>query len=345
MIAAFMMISFAANAQTIENEGVFSHMNVGVKGIASYSNLRNISDFSFNALNYGSAVELGKDITPITGISLEGIAMPKFENGFGLNRTDLFGNVKFNLMNLFGGYNGMPRVFETKLVGGIGWNHNFNSNNPNDIALQGGLEFDFNLGKNRNWYITFSPMLQSNDILQSEQVLYAIRNSDLKASLGVAYRLGRGNCSHNFKFAEPLVDENEYNELVNKYNELLNSKDENDTVVVEKVVEKVIEKTVVKPVNTFVGFEKGSSKISTSAAKTIENFANTAKDMNCAIKVVGSADSATGSKQINENLAWERANNVAKELLKYNIDKVATEIVIDVNGSNEGSRCAIIVSE
>lgn len=344
-MAAFMMIGLAANAQTIENDGVFSHMNIGVKGVADYSYLRTLDEFGFNALNYGAALELGKDITPITGISLEGIAMPKFEDGFGINRTDLFANAKFNLMNLFGGYKGMPRRFETKLVGGIGWNHNFNSNNPNDIALQGGLECDFNLGRNRNWYITFSPMLQANDILQSEQILYAVRNSDVKASIGIAYRLGRGNGSHNFKIAETSVNESDYNELVNKYNELLNNKEENDTVVIEKVVEKVIEKTVVKPSNAFIGFEKGSSKISASAAKTIENFANTVKDMNYTIKVVGSADSATGSKEVNENLAWERANNVAKELVKYNIDKVATEIVIDVNGANEASRCAIIVTE
>ena len=145
LFAAFMLLSFAANAQTVENNGVFSHMNIGVKGGAAYSNINTIKDFSFDALNYNASVEIGKEVTPVTGFSLEGICTPKFGDEFGISRTDLFGNAKFNLMNLFGGYNGMPRRVEVRTVTGIGWNHNFSpTKNPNDIALQGGFEFDFN---------------------------------------------------------------------------------------------------------------------------------------------------------------------------------------------------------
>ena len=149
LIAAFMLVSFAATAQTVENNGVFSHMNIGVKGGAAYSNIGTIKNFDFNALNYNATLEIGKDVTPITGFSLEGIVNPDFTNGFEVARTDVFGNTKFNLMSLFGGYKGYPRRVEIRTVTGIGWNHNFNSENPNDIALQAGLEFDFNLGKNR----------------------------------------------------------------------------------------------------------------------------------------------------------------------------------------------------
>ena len=39
LMAAFMFIGIAANAQTVENDGVFSHMNIGVKGVADYYNL------------------------------------------------------------------------------------------------------------------------------------------------------------------------------------------------------------------------------------------------------------------------------------------------------------------
>lgn len=347
LLAAFLMISFAANSQTVENNGVFSHMNIGVKGGAAYSSIKTLSDFSFNALNYSGALEIGKDVTPITGFSIEGIATPDFTNGFGLAHTDLFGNVKFNLMNLFGGYNGMPRRFETKLVGGIGWNHNFNSNNPNDIALQGGFEFDFNLGKNRNWYITLSPMLQSNNILQSEQVLYAVRNADVKTTIGVAYRFGRGKGSHNFVIPETSVAESDYNGLYEKYNELLNKKPVVDTVVVEKVVE--VEKTVTmneKPIKTFVDFEIGSSELSPVAKRTINEFVNQVKGVkNLKVKVIGSADSKTGSTTLNENIALARANAVASELVINGINVVSTEMAIDIEKDAEASRCAVIVVE
>lgn len=342
LIAAFMLIGIAANAQTVENNGVFSHMNIGVKGGAAYSNIGTIKNFDFNALNYNAALEIGKDVTPITGFSLEGIVNPDFTNGFDVVRTDVFGNAKFNLMNLFGGYKGYPRRVEIRTVTGIGWNHNFNSQNPNDIALQAGLEFDFNLGKNRNWYITFSPMVQSNNILQSEQIQYMAKNADVKANLGVAYRLGR---HHNFKIVENQVSEEDYNTLFNKYNELLNKKPEVDTVVIEKVVEKVIEKVIEKPADMFVNFKIGSSEISKENDNIIIAFADAVKETNFAVKVIGSADTSTGSKEINERLATERAKNVSTKLIEYGVKVVATEIVLDIDEDAETSRCAVIIAE
>ena len=347
LLAAFLMISFAANSQTVENNGVFSHMNIGVKGGAAYSSINTLNDFSFNALNYSGALEIGKDVTPITGFSIEGIATPYFTNGFGLARTDLFGNVKFNLMNLFGGYKGMPRVFETKLAGGLGWNHNFNSSNPNDLGMQFGLEFDFNLGRNRNWYITFSPMVQTNNILESHDIIPVLKKSDLKANVGVAYRLGRGKGSHNFVIPETSVAESDYNDLYAKYNELLTNKPVVDTVVVEKVVE--VEKTVnmnEKPIKTFVDFEIGSSELSPVAKRTINEFVNQVKGVkNLKVKVIGSADSKTGSTTFNENIAWARANAVASELVSNGINVVSTEMAIDIENNAEASRCAVIVVE
>ena len=342
LIAAFMLIGIAANAQTVENNGVFSHMNIGVKGGAAYSNIGTIKNFDFNVLNYNAALEIGKDVTPITGFSLEGIVNPDFTNGFDVVRTDVFGNAKFNLMNLFGGYKGYPRRVEIRTVTGIGWNHNFNSQNPNDIALQAGLEFDFNLGKNRNWYITFSPMVQSNNILQSEQIQYMAKNADVKANLGVAYRLGR---HHNFKIVENQVSEEDYNVLFNKYNELLNKKPEVDTVVIEKVVEKVIEKVIEKPADMFVNFKIGSSEISKENDNIIIAFANAVKETNFAVKVIGSADTSTGSKEINERLATERAKNVSTKLIEYGVKVVATEIILDIDEDAETSRCAVIIAE
>jgi len=342
LMAAFMFIGIAANAQTVENNGVFSHINVGLKGVAEYSNLRTISDFSFNALNYNAALEIGKEVTPITGFSLEGIVAPKFTDGFKVTRTDLFGNVKFNLMNLFGGYKGYPRRVEIRTVTGIGWNHNFNSSNPNDIALQGGLEFDFNLGKDRNWYITFQPMVQSNNILQSEQVTYMIKNSDVKATVGVAYRLGR---HHNFKIVENSVSEEDYNTLLNSYNELLNSKPEVDTIVIEKVVKEVVEKVTVKPSDLFVIFRKGSSEITKDNMSTINAFAETVNENGYSVKVIGSADTGTGTNEFNSQLALDRANKVAEVLRKAGVKVTTVETSLDIDKDAELSRCAVLISE
>lgn len=360
LMAAFMMISVMANAQTVKNDGVFSHMYVGLNGgvnqttVSDYSNWDNGFKDGLKSLTYNAGIELGKDVTPITGFSLQGSVAPIYHNvtnGSGewkINRSDVFGNVKFNLMNLFGGYKGYPRRVEIKTVTGIGWNHWYGEEieNPNDIALQGGLEFDFNLGKNRNWYITFSPMVQANEIAKGGEIQYIAKGADLKANIGVAYRLGRGNKSHNFTICPYKYTDEQYAELYNKYEECMNRPTVTDTVVVEKVVETTVEKIVEKPNNTFIDFEIGSSKLNPTAERTIKFFVKQTESFeNLNVKVIGSADSKTGSKERNEKLAWERANVVASELIKNGIKEVATEIVIDIDEDAESSRCAVIITE
>jgi len=360
-MAAFIMISVAANAQTVKNDGVFSHMYVGLNGgvnqttVSDYSNWDNGLKDGLKSLTYNAGIEFGKDVTPITGFSLQGSIAPIYHNvtnGSGewkINRSDVFGNVKFNLMNLFGGYKGYPRRVEIKTVTGIGWNHWYGEEvaNPNDIALQGGLEFDFNLGNNRNWYITFTPMVQANEILKGNEVEYAVKGADLKANIGVAYRLGRGNKSHNFTICPYKYTDEQYAELYNKYEECMNRPTVTDTVVVEKVVE--VETPVAdnrNQLNVFVDFEKGSSKLSSSAKRAIKYFVECVEYVeNPSVKVVGSADSCTGTHAFNEKLAWERANVVASELVNQGINEVSTEILIDIDEDAESSRCAVIVVE
>lgn len=372
LFAAFMMIGIAANAQTVKNDGVFSHMYIGINGgvnqstVSDYSNWTNDEgkfDFVIGAksLTYNAGIELGKDVTPITGFSLQASVAPIYtfnENAWCVNRTDLFGNVKFNLMNLFGGYKGYPRRVEIKTVTGIGWNHYFDTSdepveqekvaeNPNNIALQAGLEFDFNLGKNRNWYITFTPIVQANEILRSVDIKPMAENAELKANVGVAYRFGRGNKSHNFEICDKVYTQDQYDELYAMYDDCMSTANRVDTVIVEKVVE--VEKPVVDnraQLNVFVDFEKGSSKLSTSAKRAIKSFVEGIEYVeNPSVKVVGSADSGTGTPVFNEKLAWERANVVASELVNQGIKEVSTEILIDIDEDAESSRCALITVE
>ena len=121
LIFALMMIFTMANAQTVVRDGVFSNMYVGINGGAIHNPVSNYDNFDFKALNYNGALEIGKNVTPITGFSLVGEMFPTFEDGFGVKATTLSGNVKFNLMNLFGRYKGYPRLFEIQTVTGIGW--------------------------------------------------------------------------------------------------------------------------------------------------------------------------------------------------------------------------------
>lgn len=345
---AMVMFMTVANAQTIKNDGVFSHMYLGIKGGAVHNPVSNYDNFEFKNLDWNGALELGKDVTPVTGFSLEGICNPDFENGFNVNRVDVFGNAKFNLMNLFGGYKGYPRRVEIKTVTGIGWNHYFDNNvepermveNPNDIALQVGLEFDFNLGKNRNWYITFSPMVQTNQILKGNEIEFAAKNADLTADLGIAYRFGRGDKSHNFEFCDKVYTEQQYSDLYTLYDECMNrpAKVDTVTVTVEKYVE-VVKNNELS--NAVIVFAKNSSELTEAEIHRLDIIMS-GLDKEGIYMVVGSADSATGMESYNKELAQKRANAVAEIMNKNGFNNVETSAQIDALKDQEITRCAIV---
>lgn len=353
MVAMFMAFGMAT-AQTIQNDGVFSHMYIGINGganqttVSDYSNWNNGFTNGLKTLTYNAGLELGKDVTPITGFSLQGNVAPIYHNELNMNpewkinRSDVFGNVKFNMMNLFGGYKGYPRRVEIKTVTGIGWNHFYGENieNPNDVALQGGLEFDFNLGQNRNWYITFTPMVQANNILKSNEIEFAAKDADLKANVGIAYRFGKAGESHNFRICDKTYTDAQYADLYAKYDECMNRPAQVDTVIVEKVVEKVVEKNN-ELSNAIINFAKNSSELSDAETNRLDIIMGSL-DKEGTYVVVGSADSATGNEEINTRLANERANVVKEILNKNGFNNVTTDIKIDALKHQEITRCAII---
>ena len=353
-IVAMFMVFGMATAQTTVNEGVFSHMYIGINAganqttVSDYSNWNNGFTNGLKTLTYNAGLELGKDVTPITGFSLQGNVAPIYHNELNMNpewkinRSDVFGNVKFNMMNLFGGYKGYPRRVEMKTVTGIGWNHFYGENveNPNDLALQAGLEFDFNLGKNRNWFITFTPMVQANQVLKGDEIQFAAKGADLKANLGIAYRLGRGDQNHSFKICDKVYTEEQYAELYNLYDECMNRPVQVDTVIVEKTVTEVQVKNN-ELSNTIIVFAKNSSELTEAEIHRLD-IIMAGLDKTGKYLVVGSADSATGNEEINTRLANERAN-VVKELMNKNgFNDVTTEIQIDALKDQEITRCAII---
>jgi outer membrane protein OmpA-like peptidoglycan-associated protein len=354
LIVAMFMVFGMATAQTTVNEGVFSHMYIGINAganqttVSDYSNWDNGFTNGLKTLTYNAGLELGKDVTPITGFSLQGNVAPIYHNDLNMNpewtinHSDVFGNVKFNLMNLFGGYKGYPRRIEMKTVTGIGWNHFYGEDveNPNDVALQAGLEFDFNLGKNRNWFITFTPMVQANQILKSNEIQFAAEGADLKANIGVAYRLGRGNQNHSFKICDKVYTEQQYADLYALYDECMNRPVQVDTVVVENITETVV-LTPTMLSNAVIVFPKNSAELGEAEIHRLDIIME-ALDKEGSYIVCGSADSGTGTPEINERLSTERAN-VVKELLEKNgFKNVETTTKLDAFNDAEISRCAII---
>ena len=73
---------------------------------------------------------------------------------------------KINLFNLFGGYNGVPRVFEMEAVVGAGWGREYYKaavkRDDNFLTSKLGVNFNFNVGQKKAWTIAVKPSIVYN---------------------------------------------------------------------------------------------------------------------------------------------------------------------------------------
>ena len=107
-------------------------------------------------------IELSKRITPVLslGTSVMGhINTSSSKTAFDASNVELLS--KFNMMNLFAGYPGTPRTFEMEAVVGVGWLHGYvnGTGDDNSWGTRLGVNFNFNIGKEKAWAISLKPSL------------------------------------------------------------------------------------------------------------------------------------------------------------------------------------------
>ena len=172
-LALLMGIS-AVQAQSLEQNKFFDNWSVTLKGGA----IMPFQNYAFWPSARGIfGLEIRKQLTPVFGLGAEGEATintsswwkepnywgPKSPNIIDHTMAGLFGTV--NLSNLFGGYKGMPRVFEIEGVIGAGWLHCFHrteaadvyGNDYNSWYTKAGANLNFNFGANRAWTFSLKP--------------------------------------------------------------------------------------------------------------------------------------------------------------------------------------------
>lgn len=342
MLTLCLGLMFGATAQNVEKSKLFDNVYVGVDGgIISRIAQPEGSTFFGSALpTFG--IELGKNVTPVVGFSIAEQGQFNFTDKK-VVRLNTIGNIKINLNNLFVGYYGSPDVVEFILVPGIGWMHDYyNHRDPNYITYNTGCEVNFNLGDKQEWQIGLRPQIVWNNREGTGMGFYKSK-ADLRLACGVVYKFGyknsKGKTVHNFTLMENGVSNMEYQQLKKDYNDLLNKTP--DSVVIEKtvVVEKVVNEAV--PMDLVIYFEKGSLYISDLKEMQIIEFAKAVKE-GTSVRVIGSADSGTGSYNRNNELADQRANAVADILYRNGVKHIEIGVSLDVDEDPSTSRCAII---
>ena len=366
MLAAAAM-AVSASAQVFESapgqeyglrhSKFFDNWYVGVNGgvATKLTGHKWLSDLDPNA-----GLRIGKNITPVFGLAVESNAY--FSNKpwtstktvvRALN-TSLLGT--FNLSNLFCGYKGDPRFFEVSAVYGLGWGHVFNADSKDDMnrmTSKAGVDFQFNLGKNKEWQIYVEPSVtwvfngQKEGLsgasstnyygfkaaADADQPVYNINNGFLQLNAGVIYKFKNHDGRHNFSLVR-FRDQSEIDGL----NDQINNLKAELAKKPKEVVKEVVKETPAKEVNVsdlvFVTFAQGKSALTKDAKKALDNIASGKH-----VAITGTA-SPEGSKAINDRLSQERANRVAEYLKSkgVNVDKAEGK---GVQG-NTSNRLAVV---
>ena len=260
---------------------------------------------------FGAHVQ--KQISPVFGLGVEGIFgintsswanMQHSKTAIDNHYVGAYGTVNF--MNLFGGYQCAPRLFEIEAQAGAGWGRYYNVKNyHNFFATKAGLNFNFNVSPNVTLSVKPAVIWDMSDAgVSQSSAAYNKETASFSIMAGFTYKFGEG-----FKCVD-TQNQAEIDALNAQINELRNRKPE----VIEKVVEKRVEvpapaaKTVSVSDLIFVTFAQGKSALTNDAKKALD-----AVKEGSHVQVVGTA-SPEGSKEINDRLSQARADVVAKYL-------------------------------
>lgn len=334
------------NAQkALEDSKDYDNLYIGVRGGVS-SKVTHNSNF-FGNVNPSAGLRLGRYWTPVIGWAAEsdlffrdkGFYEASGQNGMKGLDVNLLGTV--NLSNWFGGYQGEPRVCEVVALGGLGWSHIFKSKSDrsNDLMSRVGLDLTFNLGSDKAWQIYLEPALCYN-LTADDRVKFNINHSALQVMVGVNYKFGNSNGTHNFKTAQ-LRDQREIDDLNARINELRGENDKKDMriardirriaeledsltaarnvkpTVVKNVVTKVVNNNVLQPT---VIFGQGKSAVDAAQMASVAMIAKYMKNHPESRLLIKGYASPEGNPELNQKLSEARAASVKNALVnRYGI--------------------------
>lgn len=331
-----------ANGQTLLKGTKFmDNWSVGVKG--GVTTPMTHSAFWKNS-RPAMGVELSKQITPVLslGTSFMGyINTSSSKTAFDASNIELLS--KFNMMNLFGGYPGTPRIFEMEVVAGIGWLHDYvnGTGDANSWGTRLGMDFNFNIGKEKAWAISLKPSLvyDMEGDFNKYKSRFNANNAHVELLAGITYYI-KGSSGRHHAILVKEYDQREVDNLNASVNslrgQLSDSRKQTEEAAAhvdmlqkqlaecqnkKPVIETVIEKA--KTLESIVTFRQGSSKVDASQLPNVERIASYMNRHPESKVVIKGYASPEGSMEVNERIARARAESV-KDILTKISDSVLT---------------------
>ena len=239
----------------------------------------------------------------------------------------------------------MPDRVEFVPFLGVNWNHMYDYSYDN-IGVKYGAQVNFNMGKQKKWQINVIPSV--NYLLTDEgfnddingQPRFDSKRSYVALQVGVSYKFKNSKNTHNFELCPYQYTSDDYQKLKDAINnrdkqiETLTMDNSNkDKVIKEKDSEiarlnarEMVTNNIIT-INSVVGFDIGKSKVSNTQKASLKVLADSVKDKDAKLFVIGYADAKTGSKKRNEVLSQERADNVKKILVEMGVKEENISVI------------------
>ena len=317
---------------------------IGINGGLSSKTTHN--DDRWGSLNPSVGIRVGRYWTPVIGWAVEGDLYLR-DKGFDFSNASRFKGTNLdvlgtlNLSNWLGGYLGEPRMFEVVALGGLGWSHIFDSKvgKQNDLVSKIGLDFAYTIDKNNAWQIYVEPAICYN-MTQTGRARYDLNTSALQLLVGINYKFGNSNGTHNFKLAD-LRDQTEIDDLnifinelrgevaakdkriaqdiriINELTDSLEAAKKVKPTIINKVEHKVINNNVLQPT---VIFGQGKSSVDAAQMASVAMIAKYMKNHPESQILIKGYASPEGNPELNQKLSEARATAVKNALVsRYGI--------------------------
>lgn len=301
MSLLFTLCSFTYAQTAYEKSKILDNTSISVVGGVT-------TPLDFNSVfpvNGVAGIKLQKDLTPVFGFNVEGLASFD-DNHYGSVSTVVKSintglNGVVNLSNLLCGYKGTPRIFEVSTETGIGWLHSWTG--PHDyLTSKTGAVLSFNLGKKKAHSIIINPAIYWN-LNKTGHIEFNKNYAQLSVSVGWVYHFKTSNGTRSFK----AYDIASMNDEINSLKRDLAKKP-------KEIVKEVIKTKVVNTIgNTIVFFAQNSSELTGTAMTELSKIPSGSK-----VSIIGSA-SPEGSSKYNQKLSEKRAEVVSRFLTENGI--------------------------
>lgn len=339
LLSVFALGALTINAQTavVESGGFWDNWSIGIQGGGT---MKMSGTGFFKSARPAFGLTIGKQWTPILGIDIQGMGYVNTTNSSTMvDASDVSLIGRMNLMNLFAGYEGMPRPFEIETVTGLGWLHHYMNGvgDTDDLSARVGLNFNFNLGEDAAWTIGLKPAVVFNltGDYPSKKMALNRKHANMEILLGLTYHFADGDGNRHFAMVntvDPMALA-AMNVEINDLREVLAAKDielvglADELLVVQNQLNEARNKQVeasgktIHILESVVAFPFNQSDVQSSQMASLEHVANYLKKNPDANITVNGYASPEGTEEYNLQLSQRRADAVKNLLVsKYGIE-------------------------